>query len=79
VEVKVRAEERVPGCLEEQRRYAKDYRTAVHCWSYNRLTANIQSQAAQVGIAIETAQQSLQGTPQEKARSLATTAYSARE
>jgi hypothetical protein len=79
VEVQVRAEQRVPGYLEGQQRYAKDYRTAVHRWSYNRLTANIQSQAAQVGIAIETAQQSLQGTPQEKARSLTTKAYSARE
>ena len=78
-EIQTRAEQRIPGYLEGQRRYAKEYRTAIHRWSYSRLTANIQNQAAQAGIAIEIAQQSLQGTPQEKARSLVIAAYFARQ
>ncbi|MFM7424234.1 MAG: type V CRISPR-associated protein Cas12k [Elainella sp.] len=78
LEVQTRAEQRIPGYLEGQQRYAKEYRAAVHRWSYSRLTANIQSQAAQIGIAVETAQQTSQGTPQEKAKHLVLTAYSAR-
>lgn len=74
-EIKARAEQKICGYQEGQRNYAKQYRANVHRWSYGRLTGNINSQAAQANIAVEQARQPFQGTPQEKARDLAITAY----
>ena len=79
VEVQARAEQKAVGYLEGQQKYAKQYRASVHRWSYNRLAEKIQSQAAQIGIGIERSKQSLQGTPQEKAKSLAIEAYHSRK
>ncbi len=77
-EVQARAEQKVPGYKEGQQKYAKQYRVSVHRWSYGRLIEIIHSLAAKTGIAIEVGQQSIRGSPQEKARVLALSAYSSR-
>lgn len=77
-EVQSRAEQKCPGYLEGQKEYAKQYRSSVHYWSYGRLIENIQSQAAKAGIAIESAEKQIRGSPQEKARDLALSAYQSR-
>ncbi|XGV97350.1 MAG: type V CRISPR-associated protein Cas12k [Leptolyngbya sp. BL-A-14] len=78
-EVQARAEQAILGPLERQRQYARRYRINVHRWSYAQLSQAIQSQAAQIGIAIEIAKQPFVGTPQEKAKGLAIAAYQARK
>jgi hypothetical protein len=78
-EVQAKAEQKILGSVELQRQYALQYRASVHRWSYARLSQNIQSQCSQMGISIETAKQSFQGTPQEKARTLVITAYQSRK
>jgi IS605 OrfB family transposase len=77
-EVKTRAEKKVPGYLEGQKQYAKQYRTQVHEWSYGRLIDSIQSKANQQGIAIEQSKQPIHGSPQEQAKELAILAYQSR-
>ncbi|BAS55909.1 hypothetical protein NIES2135_47960 [Leptolyngbya boryana NIES-2135] len=78
-EVQARAEQKILGSIEQQRKYARQYRASVHRWRYAQLTQFIQSQAAQVGISIEITKQPLSGTPQEKARNLAIAAYQSRK
>jgi transposase len=77
-EVQSRAEQKCPELIEAQRKYAKQYRSSVHSWSYGRLIESIQSQAAQAGIIVEQARQALLGSPQDKARDLAIDAYNSR-
>jgi transposase len=77
-EVQARAEQKVPNYKKGQQEYAKQYRVSVHRWSYGRLIESIQSLAAKTGIAIEVGQQSIRGSPQEKARDLALSAYNSR-
>jgi hypothetical protein len=77
-EVQARAEQKVPNYKEGQQKYAKQYRVSVHRWSYGRLIESIQSLAAKTGIAIESGQQTIRGSPQEKARDLALSAYNCR-
>ena len=77
-EVKMRAEQKVPGYLEGQKKYAKQYRIEVHQWSYGRLIETIKSKANQGGIPIEQSKQPIRGSPQEEAKELAILAYQAR-
>ena len=77
-EIQIRAEEKIPSCIEIQKNYAKQYRVNIHQWSYSRLIQSIQSQAVKIGIATEEGQQPARGSPQEKARELAIAAYQAR-
>lgn len=77
-EVLFKAEKKIPGFIEGQKNYAKEYRRQVHNWSYGRLIENIQNQATKVGISIETQQQAIRGSPQEQARDLALFAYQCR-
>jgi len=77
-EVQARAEQKIPNYKEGQQQYAKQYRVSVHRWSYGRLIEIIQSLAAKTGIAIESGQQPIRGSPQEKARDLALSAYNFR-
>lgn len=78
-EIKAKAEEKSPGFVEGQRKYAKQYRATVHRWSYGRLIESIRSQATKVGIVIEEAKQPLAGKLEEKARDVAISAYQARD
>jgi len=77
-EIQTRAEQKIPGYVEGQQKYAKQYRVNVHQWSYGRLIENIQVQAAKIGISIEQGQQPVGGSPQEKAKGIAIAAYRSR-
>jgi len=77
-EIKAKAEQKCPGYVEVQRKYAKQYRASVHRWSYGRLIDSIRSQAIKLGIAIEEAKQPLAGKLEERARDVAIAAYQAR-
>jgi len=78
-EIDTRAEQKIPGYIEGQKRYAKQYRRNIHRWSYARLIAQISSKAAQAGIAIEESKQPNIGSPQEKAKQVAIAAYALRK
>lgn len=77
-EIEAKAEQKIPGYIEGQKRYAKRYKTNIHKWSYGRLIDQIASKAAQSGIEVETCNQPMTGTPQEKAKAVAIAAYEAR-
>jgi IS605 OrfB family transposase len=77
-EIEAKAEQKVPGYVEGQKRYAKQYKINIHRWSYGRLIDQLASKAAQSGIEIETVNQPTTGTPQEKAKAVAIAAYDAR-
>ncbi|MBN3892709.1 MAG: hypothetical protein HWQ43_27455 [Nostoc sp. JL31] len=77
-EVQAKAEQK-SDLIEVQQKYAKQYRVSVHRWSYGRLMANIHSSAAKAGIVIEESKQPIRGSPQEKAKELAITAYHSRK
>ena len=70
--------ERKSSAVEVQDKYAKDYRMAIHRWSYNRLIDAIQSKAQQFGITIESGFQPIQGDPQQQAEDVAIAAYHSR-
>ena len=78
-EVQVRAEAKIPGCIEKQKEYAKKYRMNVHNWSYGRLIDNIKAQAAKANISVEETKQSIRGSPIEQAKQIALKAYSERK
>lgn len=78
-EIQAKAEQKCPEYLEGQRKYAKKYRMSVHQWSYGRLIANIQNQAAKAGIPIEEAKQPIRASLEEKAKELAMVAYHSRK
>ncbi|MFP3345520.1 hypothetical protein R0J87_23860, partial [Halomonas sp. SIMBA_159] len=44
-EVQMRAEQKIPGTVEKQKEYAKQYRVQVHEWSYGRLIKSIRAKA----------------------------------
>lgn len=75
-ELQAKAEQKIPGYLEGQRRYAQQYRINVHQWSYGRLIQNLKAQAAKLGIVIEYGQPFIRGSPQEQAKQLAMRAVS---
>ena len=74
-EIQSRAEQKIPGYIEGQEKYAKPYRVSVHQWSYGRLIDNIKAQAAKLSIVVEEAKQPIRGSPQEKAKEIAISAY----
>ncbi|MEH1912031.1 type V CRISPR-associated protein Cas12k [Nostoc sp.] len=77
-EVQAKAEQK-SDLIEVQQKYAKQYRVSVHQWSYGRLMANIHSSAVKAGIVIEESKQPIRGSPQEKAKELAISAYHSRK
>lgn len=77
-EIQTKAEKKCPGSLAIQKKYTKEYRVSVHHWSYGRLIDTITSQAAKIGISIEIGEQPIRGSPQEKAKELAISAYQLR-
>ena len=74
-EIKAKAEARIPGYEEGQKKYAKKYRINIHNWSYGRLIENITTQASKLGIAIKEVKQPVRGSPIEKARNTAIALY----
>ncbi len=77
-EVQAKAETKVLGYKEGQKKYAKQYRINIHNWSYGRLIDFISQQASITGIPIETARQPLSGSHHEKAKNIAIAAYNSR-
>ncbi len=67
-EVKARAEAKIPGYEEGQKKYAKQYRINIHNSSYARLIENITTQASKLGILTQENKQPVRGSPIEKAR-----------
>ena len=70
-EIKAKAEAKIPGYEEGQKKYAKQYRINIHNWSYGRLIENITTQAGKLGIAIAEVKHPVRGSPTEKARDIA--------
>jgi IS605 OrfB family transposase len=78
-EITARAEQKCPGSVEAQKKYAKDYQIAISRWSYNRLIKAIHSKAQQLGIAVESGFQPARASPQEQAKDVAIATYHSRQ
>jgi hypothetical protein len=74
-EIKAKAEAKIPGYEEGQKKYAKQYRINIHNWSYGRLIENITTQANKLGIAISEVKQPVRGSPNENAQDIAIALY----
>jgi IS605 OrfB family transposase len=77
-EITARAEQKCPGSVEAQKKYAKDYKMKISHWSYNRLIKAIHSKAQQLGITIESGFQPARASPQEQAKDIAIGTYHSR-
>ncbi|MDJ0682841.1 MAG: type V CRISPR-associated protein Cas12k, partial [Xenococcaceae cyanobacterium MO_167.B52] len=77
-EVQAKAEKKILGYKEGQKKYAQQYRVNIHNWSYGRLTDFISQKANIEGIPIEKARQPLGGSNQEQAKQIAIAAYNSR-
>ena len=77
-EVKAKAERKIKGYKEGQKKYAKQYRVNVHNWSYGRLTDFIGQKANIAGIPIEKARQPLGDSNQKQAKNIAIAVYNNR-
>ncbi|MEP0903725.1 type V CRISPR-associated protein Cas12k [Leptolyngbya subtilissima AS-A7] len=78
-EIQAKAEQKAPGSIEGQKRYAKQYKSSIHKWSYGRLLDQIASKAVQNGLAIEAVKQPLQQNAGEMAKAVAIAAYESRQ
>jgi IS605 OrfB family transposase len=74
-EIKAKAEAKIPGYEEGQKKYAKQYRINIHNWSYGRLIESISTQANKLGIAIVEVKQPVRGSPREEAKDMAISLY----
>lgn len=61
-EIEAKAEQKAPGSVEGQKRYAKQYKSSIHKWSYGRLLDQVGSKASQAGLVIEAVKQPWQKT-----------------
>lgn len=77
-EIIARAEQKCPGSVEAQDKYAKEYQMTISRWSYNRLIETIRSKALQLGITVESGFQQIRGDPKEQAKDLAIATYHSR-
>ena len=77
-EIIARAEQKCPGSVEAQNKYAKEYQMSITRWSYGRLIKTICSKALELGITIESGSQQIRGDPKEQAKDLAITTYYSR-
>jgi hypothetical protein len=74
-ELRARAEQKIPNCKEGQDKYVRQYRRSIHKWSYGRLIDALSNSAAKLEISVEEGKQYMRGSPKEKARDLAISAY----
>jgi L-rhamnose isomerase len=73
------AQQKIPGYVEGQKKYAKQVRISLHNWSYNRVSESIINKAGrQSGIAIESGNQPARASPNDRAREIALSAYAKR-
>lgn len=78
-EIDAKAEQKIPGYLEGQKRYSRDYKRSIHRWSYGRLLDQLASKATQAGLATEETKQPMMGSAQDKAKAVAIAAYESRK
>ncbi|MBD1871898.1 hypothetical protein H6F75_00240 [Nodosilinea sp. FACHB-131] len=78
-EIQAKAEQKAPGSVEGQKRYAKQYKSSIHKWSYGRLLAQIESKAAQNRLVVEAIKQPWQQNASEMAKAVAIAAYESRQ
>ncbi len=76
--IQAKAETKIPGDVNAQKQYVKEYNRQIHDWSYNRLQEFIKSKAAELKISIEFGIQPSYDALQEQARDLALSAYQCR-
>ncbi len=76
--IQAKAETKIPGDINGQKLYVKEYNRQIHNWSYNRLQESIKSKAAEFQISIEFGIQPHYGSLEEQARDLAFYAYQCR-
>ena len=76
--IQAKAETKIPGDVNAQKLYVKEYNRQIHNWSYNRLQESIKSKAAELKISIEFGIQPHYGTLEEQAKDLAFYAYQSR-
>ena len=74
-EIKAKAEAKIPGYEEGQKKYAIAYRINVHNWSYGRLIENITTGASKLGISVAEVKQPIRGSPTQKAQEMAILAH----
>jgi hypothetical protein len=77
-EIDTKAQQKIPGYIEGQKKYAKQVRINLHNWSYNRVSELITNKSGQSGIAIEYGNQPARASPNERAREIALSAYGKR-
>jgi len=77
-EIQARAEQKCPGAIAAQAKYAKEVRNSIHGWDYRRLSDAIRSSASKQDIPLEEAFLAVRSNPKEQARELAIAAYQAR-
>ncbi|MBL1200960.1 MAG: hypothetical protein FWK04_18215 [Nostoc sp. GBBB01] len=76
--IQAKAETKIPGDVNAQKQYVKEYNRQIHDWSYNRLQESIKSKAGELKISIEFGIQPSYDTLQEQARDLALSVYQCR-
>ncbi|MFN6539187.1 MAG: type V CRISPR-associated protein Cas12k [Nostoc sp. EkiNYC01] len=76
--IQAKAETKIPGDVNAQKQYVKEYNRQIHDWSYNRLQEFIKLKAGELKISIEFGIQPSYDTLQEQARDLALSAYQCR-
>lgn len=74
-DIQARAKRKYPAQKELQDKYAKQIRTTLHRWSYNRLVQCIRDRANREGILVIIGQQPSQGKPHQKAKQVAVSAH----
>jgi IS605 OrfB family transposase len=77
-EIDAKAQQKIPGYVEGQKKYTKQVRINLHNWSYNRVSESIANKARQSGIAIEYGNQPARASPNEQAKEIALSAYAKR-
>ena len=77
-EIDTKAQQKIPGYVEGQKKYATQIRINLHNWSYNRVSESIANKAGQSGIEIEYGDQTARASPNDRAREIALSAYAKR-
>ena len=77
-EIDTKAQAKIPGYLEGQKKYAKQIRINLSNWSYGRVSDSVIGKAAQCQLAIEYGDQPPRASPIEQSKEIALSAYTKR-
>lgn len=78
-EIDAKAQAKIPGFVDGQKKYARQVRINLHNWSYGRLRDSIVNKAAEIQISIEHGDCSFKSSPIEQAQAIAMSAYANRK